>query len=98
MDRLLDVVRLDVGKRPDVARVLAQRMPGVLSGARPLPGALAGILRRPADRVEVEDAVVAVREPEDHLVAAGEAFRAVQPVLEVPDDAVPQPERRIAYE
>src|SRR5213080_1455132 len=98
MDRLLDVVRLDVRKDPDVARVLPERVAGVLAGARSLPGALAGILLRNADGVEVERVVAPLGEPEDHLVAARKPALAVEAVLEVPDDAVAELELRVAAE
>src|SRR5262249_24796649 len=98
VDRLLDVVRLDVGEDPHVARVLTGGMAAVLAGARSLEGALAGILLWHAHGIEVEVIGVAAREPEDRLVTARETARAVEPVLEVPDDAVAEPEIGVAAE
>src|SRR5207244_966052 len=98
MHRLLDVVRLDVREDPDVAGVLAARVPRVFARARSLPGALSRVLLRHPDRIEGEYVVVALREPEDDLVATGETLRAVQAVLEVPDDAIPEPQRGVALE
>src|SRR5437016_12824269 len=91
MDRLLHVVGLHVGEYPDVARVLSQRVSAVLAGVLPLPGSLAGILLGDPNGIEVEGVGVTLGEPQDHFVAPREAPGAVQPVFEVPDDAIAQP-------
>src|SRR5207248_5711452 len=91
VDRLLHVVGLHVGEDPHVARVLSQRVAAVLADVLPLPGSLAGVLLGDPDGIEVEGVGVTFGEPQDHLVASREAARAVQAVLEVPDDAIAQP-------
>src|SRR3989449_10264837 len=91
MDRLLHVVGLHVGEDPDVARVLSQWVSAVLAGVLPCPGALAGVLLGNPNGIEVEGVGVTLGEPQDHFVAPREAPGAVQPVLEVPDDAIAQP-------
>src|SRR6185503_5064826 len=91
VEGLLHVVVLDVRDHPYVARVLAERMTGRLPDVRTLPVALARILLGHAHRVEIED-VLLTGEPEDRLVTPREAPAAMQPVLEVPDDPVPQAE------
>ena len=88
MDRLLDVVVLDVGEYPDVAGVLAHRVAGQLAAPGALEVALVRVFGRDADRVEVEDVIVGRSEPVDGFVTPGEPLRAMQPVLEMPDDAV----------
>src|SRR5262249_56835980 len=73
-------------------------MAGVLARALALPAALAGIFLRHADGIEVEDRVAPLGEPEQHLVAARESLRAVQSVLEVPDDTITQDEILVPLE
>src|SRR5438552_2499767 len=87
MDRFLHVVGLHVGEDPQVAGVLSQGVSGVLAGVLPLPGSLARVLLADPNGIEVEPVRVPLGEPQDHLVSAREALRAVQPVLEVPDAA-----------
>src|SRR4029077_9757651 len=91
MDRLLDVVVLHVRDHPHVTRVLAERMAGRLPRARTLEVPLARILLWHPHRIEMED-VGGAGEPEDRLVTAREATRAVEAVLEVPHDPVPERE------
>src|SRR5437762_5626359 len=88
MDRFLHVVGLHVGEDPHIAGVLSQGVSGVLAGILPLPGSLARVLLGDPNRIEVEPVRVPLGEPQDHLVSPREALRAVQPVLEVPDDAI----------
>jgi hypothetical protein len=88
---LLDVVVLDVGDRPHVARVLAERVARRVAGVGTLEVALARVLLRHAHRVQVEHVALA-REPEDGLVPAREAAAAVEAMLEMPDDAVAEAE------
>ena len=100
MDRLFRVVALDVRELPYVARVLSFRITGQFAGVRSLEVALAGVLGRYADRVEVPGVVVAGGPPVDGFVPSGEPPAAVQAVAEVPDDAVAQaqaavPEQRV---
>jgi len=85
------VIVLDVRDDPHVARILSEGMTGKLSGTRPLVVALAGVLLGYPHGVEAKD-VVGAGEPQNRLVPAGEAARAVQSVLEVPDDPIPQRE------
>ena len=98
MGRFLHVVGLHVGEDPHVAGVLSQGVPGVLAGVLPLPGSLARVLLGDPNGIEVEPVRVPLGEPQDHLVSPREALRAVQPVLEVPDDAIAQPELRMPLE
>src|SRR5262245_52731134 len=98
MGGLLDVVRLHVREGPHVPGVLAQRVAGVRAGALALPPALARILLRHADGIEVEHRLASLGEPEQHLVASRETLRAVQSVLEVPHDTIAQDEFPVLLE
>ena len=82
MLRLLHMVALDVGNVPQVARILAERVARQLPCFRPLEVLLARILLRDSDRIEVEEVVVRLSEPDDRFVPSGEALRTMKPVLE----------------
>ena len=71
MDRLFHVIVLDVGDDPEVPGVLAKGVAGILACFRPLEIFFAGILLGHPHRVEVEDVIVGLGEPDDGLVPAG---------------------------
>ena len=96
VDRLLDVVALDVGNLPHVARVLAEWVAGELAHAWPPEVALLGILGRHPDRVEVPLVGGGLGPPVEGLVPAREPLGAVKPMPEVPDDAVAELESELA--
>ena len=61
-----------------------------LTRLRPLEVLLAWIFRRHTNRIKFEIVIIRLSEPQDRFVATGKAPSAVKPVLEMPDDAVPQ--------
>ena len=70
VDGLLDVVVFDVRDEPKVAGVFPLRVARVLADLRSLVVALARVLLGNPDRVEIEDVVIALGEPQDGFVAA----------------------------
>src|SRR5262245_44109327 len=98
MDGLFDVVRLDVGENPNVSRIFPQRVASVLSDSAPLPRPLSRILLGHSDSIQAKRIVVALGEPQDHLVASRESSSAVEPMLEVPDDPVSEGKGGVAIE
>jgi hypothetical protein len=95
---LLDVIRFHVRKYPHIARVLAERISGVLAHTTPLPRTLARIFLRNPYGIDIEMVRVAFREPQDDFVAPGESSRAVKAVFKMPDDAISQGEVGMASE
>src|SRR5262249_8338177 len=91
VERLLHVVVLHVRDDPHVARILPERMTGELPGAWTLVVTFPRVLLRYTNGIQAKD-VVRTAEPEDRLIPAGEPARAVEPVLEMPDDPIPQRE------
>src|SRR5450759_3412670 len=92
MCRLFDVVRLHVGDHPNIAGVLAERVTRQLPPLRSLERSFVWVLLRHPHRVKVEVVALTLREPEDGLVAPAEPLRCMQPMLEVPDDPVSEPQ------
>lgn len=88
MRGLLDVVVLHVRDNPEVAGILAVRIPRQLPAPRPFEVSLARILGRHSDWVEIELVSVGLCKPIDGFVSTRQSLRAMQPVLEVPDNAV----------
>src|SRR6266545_572716 len=88
MSRLLNMVALNIGNSPNIARALSKRVAGILSGFRTFEVFFAGIFLWHSHRIEIKHVVVALRKPNDRLVTTRKAFRAMQAVLEVPDNAI----------
>ena len=86
---LFDVISLDVWKLPDVAGVLAQWIAGKMAFPRSLEVPLHRILLRHTNRIQVKGIFVALGEPHDYFVSAGESFGCVQSMAEVPHDPIP---------
>jgi hypothetical protein len=90
MIRFLNMVTLHVWDNPNIAGVLAQRITGVLATARTFVSLLSRVLLRDSYSIKIEDVVVTLGVPEDAFIASGKAPFAVQAMLEVPDNSVPQ--------
>ena len=90
MFSFLDVIAFYVWNIPQVSWILSKRIAGIPAGMRAFEMLLAGILLRRSHRIEIEDVIPGLREPEDRLIAAGETIRTMQPVFEMPNDAVAQ--------
>lgn len=86
---LLDVVIFDVRENPNVAGILSQRITRELAGLRSLEVLFTRIFRWNANGVQIE-LVVILGEPKDCLMPPGKPLLAMQPVLEMPDDPVPE--------
>jgi hypothetical protein len=88
MTGLFYMITFYVGDDPQVARVLTQWVARVFPGIRSFEVFLAGIFLWNANGVQVEDIIVSLGEPDDSLVSARKPLRAMQSMLEVPDDTV----------
>ena len=84
----LDVIVFYIWKDPNVARILSQRIARKLSNFWPFEIFFAGILRRHADGIEIEDVIVAFREPHDRFVAAGKSLGTMKAMLEMPNNSI----------
>jgi len=88
MDCLLNVVIFYVGYNPDITRIFTQWVTRKLSGLWAFEMFLARIFLWYPNGVKVEEVVVALCKPHDGFMTPGKPSRAVQAVLEMPNDAV----------
>src|SRR3990170_1998087 len=70
MNRLFDMVILDVWENPNVAGVFSKRIAGKLSDLRTFEIFLVGIFRWYANRIEMKRVVIRLGEPKDRLVSS----------------------------
>ena len=73
----LDVIRLDVGKYPNVAGVFPVRVARVFPYSRSFISTLPWILLRDANRIEVEYKLVTFCVPKNGLVSSGKTALAI---------------------
>jgi hypothetical protein len=95
MDGLFNMVVLYVRYYPHISGVLAERVTRILSRFGTLVVLLSRVLGRNSNRVKVENVVVTLGEPQDGFVPPREPSATVKSMLEVPDNAVPQPQAEI---
>jgi len=85
---LFHVVVLDIRDVPDVRRILATRVAGILSRLRSLKMLLAWVLLWDANIIEVEDVIIRLGEPEDNLVSPREPARTMKSMAKMPYDSI----------
>ena len=74
MGRFFDVIVLHVRENPHIARILSEWIAGKLACFRTFEIFLAWVLRRNANRVEIERVVIRLREPKNRFMTTGKSF------------------------
>src|SRR5437899_11268216 len=80
VSRFLDVVALHVRNDPDIPRILAERIAGILTTTIPFVSELARVLLRDSHRVEIENIFISLRIPQDCFVHVDNTILANKPI------------------
>ena len=89
MISLFNMVALYVWNGPQITRILAKRVAGILTGFRAFEVLLTRVFLRDTDRIHVEDILVRPRKPQHYFIASRKPARTVEPMFKVPHDAIP---------